>query len=298
MLAMHAWVMHITGDVYGFRGLAIGGGIVLLMTALSLLAAQRNKPTLVVAIAWNPVLVLFATGEGHHDIVAAAVLALAFYALHHKLARTSIVLGALAALLKPFALAALPVLLAATTWRHSWIPPLVALLSYLPFLDAGHGLIASLLTFGADMQYHGALEPLLRGMTQSPTIVRLMLAAMFITGLVWLHRRSNGEQHASRAARSLALLLLCLPTLHPWYYMLLVALLPFTKSRALLAWTVAAPIYWLHGVVIGNGEWAEWTWATSLAHLPFVVWMLGEAFGPLRVPEQRLDLAKATVHHA
>ena len=207
MLAMHAWVMHITGDVYGFRGLAIGGGIVLLMTALSLLAAQRNKPTLVVAIAWNPVLVLFATGEGHHDIVAAAVLALAFYALHHKLARTSIVLGALAALLKPFALAALPVLLAATTWRHSWIPPLVALLSYLPFLDAGHGLIASLLTFGADMQYHGALEPLLRGMTQSPTIVRLMLAAMFITGLVWLHRRSNGEQHASRAARSLALLL-------------------------------------------------------------------------------------------
>lgn len=294
MLALHAWVMHVHGTVHGFRALALGGAIILLLTSLALLAAHRAKPTLAIAIAWNPVLVLFAAGEAHHDILAAATLALAFYALHHKLARTCIVLAALAALFKPFALAALPVLLTATSWRNLWIPPLVALLSYLPFAGAGYGLVASLLTFGGDMQFHGAIEPILRSMIDwlpsqtSALIVRGLLAAMLICGIIWLHRRSSGELQTSRAARSVALLLLCLPTLHPWYFTLLVALLPFTNSRALLAWTVAAPVYWLHGVTISEaGAWGEWTWATSLAHVPFVVWMLAEAFGPLRIEEPR-----------
>ena len=69
-------------------------------------------------------------------------------------------------------------------------------------------------------------------------------------------------------------------------------LLPFTYSRGLLAWTVAAPLYWLHGVAMADGQWAAWSWATSFAHLPFVVWMLAEAFGPLRVAEPRTELAE------
>jgi hypothetical protein len=81
----------------------------------------------------------------------------------------------------------------------------------------------------------------------------------------------------------LALLLLVSPTMHPWYLTLLVALLPFSPSRALAAWTAAAAIYWLHGVAMPEGvPWAEWPWATVLAHLPFVGWMLFEAFGPWR----------------
>lgn len=292
-LAAHALVMQAFGGLPGFRALAVLATIALLGGLLVALISARRSPTLVVVAAWNPVLVLFGTGEAHHDLLAAVALLATCFALANHRVRAAILLASAAALLKPFALAVLPVLFVASSWRHVWIPLAVAAAAYAPFLAAGHGLVASLIAFGRDMQFHGALEPFVRSLLldwlQLPVgslSVRVTLGSMLVTGFVWLLWRSRDESLPSRMARALGLLLLCLPTLHPWYFTLLVVLLPFTRSRALLAWTLAAPLYWLHGTAIGGGGgFAEWPMATTIAHVPFLLWMLGEAFGPWRAPE-------------
>ncbi|MEO6594578.1 MAG: glycosyltransferase, partial [Planctomycetota bacterium] len=277
MLWVHQGVMAAWPGEPGFRALALAGIAALAVLGLALLVLMRRSPLLLVAVLWNPALVLFTAGEAHHDVVMAAVLVASLLALQCRLPRTCILLAATAALLKPFAVVALPLLLLATSWRHVWIPVAAALVAYLPFAAAGQGLVASLFTFGGTMQFHGAIEPMLAPIVASllpgdavASTVRALLAVAFVIGFVWLCQRSRGEVIASRVARAVALLLLCLPTLHPWYFTLLVALLPFTPSRVLVAWTAAAPVYWLHGVAMADdATWAEWPWATSLAHLPF-----------------------------
>ncbi|GAB4141551.1 MAG: hypothetical protein Fur0037_08430 [Planctomycetota bacterium] len=292
MLALHAGVQRLWPGLEGFRAMDSIALSALGAILLALLAAEKKSPLMLVAVLWNPVVAFFGIGEGHHDLAMAAALAASLLALRHGCAKTSIALASCAALLKPFAAVSIPFLLAATSWRLLWIPIGSAALAYLPFAGAGFGLVRSLLAFGGDMHYHGPLEPGLRIVFGallpagvSGTAVRCALGSMLLLGLGWLAVRSRNEPLPGRVARAAALLLLCLPTLHPWYFTVLAALLPLYPSRALMAWTAAAPIYWLHGLSMPEGApWSEWPWATAAAHLPFVAWMLAEAFGPFRAP--------------
>jgi len=291
MLAVHEAVVAAWCDPAAFRLLAIVAVAVLALTAVGLGLARGRPAVVPVAILWNPVLVLFATGEAHHDVVAAALLAAGLTAVAHRHERIGVLVVAAAALAKPFVVVALPFVLRATRWRNAWLAVGAAAVAYAPFVAAGSGLFASLVTFGGSMQFHGALEPLVRNVVAAivPTqvvgpVVRVVLIAAFAVAFVWLWRRSRGQSLETVVARALALLLLCLPTLHPWYFTALVALLPFVGTGALMAWTVAAPLYWLHGTVMPVGEaWAECSWVTTAAHVPFVAWMLIEAFGPPRL---------------
>ena len=306
MLQLHAGVMAVWPGQMGFRALALCSIGALTVMVLALLVATKRSPALVLALLWNPVLAIFSAGEAHHDVVMATALVAALLALQYRRDRSSIALASVAALFKPFAVIALPFLLVATSWRYLWIPLLLAFCAYLPFAAAGHGLIASLFTFGGSMHFHGALEPPLRVLLAAvlpgdyvAAAVRILLASALVGGMVWLHLRTRNEPTESRVIRVVALLLVCLPTLHPWYFTLLVALLPFSPSRVLAAWTAAAPVYWLHGVAMPEGAvWAEWPWATTLAHLPFLAWMVAEAFGPLRVVREVGHRAHRELRHA
>jgi len=85
-------------------------------------------------------------------------------------------------------------------------------------------------------------------------------------------RASLGQTSAGMLA--LAMLLLCLPTLHPWYLMLLVPLIPLMRRpTGALVWCALAPIYWLHGVGMleHGGTWTEDRVVSVVAHLPAVL---------------------------
>jgi hypothetical protein len=77
------------------------------------------------------------------------------------------------------------------------------------------------------------------------------------------------------------MLLLCLPTLHAWYPMLLLPLLPFTRSWGLLLWVALAPGYWLHGLAIQSnaGAWAEDPLVRTAIHLPALLLLAWEVSG-------------------
>ncbi len=283
-LGLHAVVAAITPRLGGFQVLAAVLALVAIALAAALLHRPGRDPALVVALAWNPVLPLFAAGEAHHDI-AMAVLALAAVAgaVAARPWRAVLATG-LAALVKPFALAVVPALLPATGGRRWLVLPVLALAAYLPFAGAGWGLTASFATYAGERHFHGALDPWLRDALR-PLVnaavlepaVRGALALLLVGGGWWLHRRTAGRALPERAAAFTALLLLCLPTLHPWYFTALAVFLPFSASWALPLWTACAGVYWLHGVrILEIGAWTETRWVTALAHLPALGLLLVE----------------------
>ena len=70
---------------------------------------------------------------------------------------------------------------------------------------------------------------------------------------------------------------MCLPTLHPWYMLILLPFLSFFRGWSLICWSAFAGLYWLHGVeMIALGEWTETYVVTLLSHIPFFIWFIVE----------------------
>ncbi|MFW5846006.1 MAG: glycosyltransferase [Planctomycetota bacterium] len=261
--------------------------------ALLLLARLLHKRGLPAAMlllaAWNPVLPFWLSGEGHNDALMLLALSLALNAYEAGRGWSGTIAGTAAVLLKPFAALALaPHFL--RQGRRLLLIPILTLLCLLPILDAGSGLLSSLYRFGTEKHFHGALEPLLRGALLSlgldlstvGTLTTVLLAALLLGGgclLLWRDHQGLAQHGPGEAsvlgAKLMALLLLCLPTLHPWYLAGLVLLLPLLPHPALLLWTASAPIYWLHGLAMHDGRsWSELQVVTALAHAPGVLLLL------------------------
>jgi len=257
---------------------------------LAAMLRMNLAPTLIILAAWNPIGPLFFAGEGHNDAVMELLLALGVYLLSGNHFRRSIFAFTLATLTKPFTA---PLLLPTLLGRSRWwwlLPPGIAIVAYLPFIDAGLQPLQSMWMFGIQMHFNGALEPLVReamgwwltkDIVQSATVG--ILAAIFLTGatlIVARWRRNSQASTLDLTVRLMAMLLLCLPTLHAWYLAPLVPLLPFTRSWGLVLWTAMAPIYWLHAMAdVQGGEMTEIPWVTALAHLPALAVLGYEAWG-------------------
>ncbi len=305
-LLVEAGVQAVLPGLRGFTLLACVASLLAIGLVLALIVRLGVQPGLILAVAWNPVLPIFASGEAHNDIVMAVLLLIALLVATAGRTSTAVVTATLAILVKPFAAIALPVLLATTGWRRWWLVPVTALVIYLPFTSAGAGLVSSLLTFGGSMHFHGALDPWIRiGLSwivpvpQVEVAVRLVLLLGLASGLTWLWLRCGSAPLPTLTVRMLGVLLLCLPTLHPWYFIAVVVLLPFARSWALAVWTASAGVYWLHGVqILASGDWIETPWVTALAHLPAVGLMLVEVCGPLRKAHEpgRLPLLEGFIH--
>ena len=166
------------------------------------------------------------------------------------------------------------------------------MLGYLPFAAAGTGLFHSLGRFGSEKHYHGALEPLVRFLFEDwlpygalrPLVVTILITILMVGSWAILrhHRRQAQPDALQLYGRLFGLLLLCLPTLHPWYLLPLVLFLPLLpRSPGFLVWTAMAPMYWLHGLAMieNNGAWAEHETVTLLAHTPALLLLLWECTG-------------------
>ena len=268
---------------------------ILSLMLLSGLLARRGLPmTLLVLAWWNPVGPIWLSGEGHNDAYMLVFVMLGIWLFDQASTKRGIVAISLAALCKPFAAWALLPSLVKSSWRIWIIPPVIASLAYLPFIDAGSGLFHSLGRFGSELHFHGALEPLLRlfwkSFSTDPQFVRFailgsLMCILFFGSALLIWRDHKGiayhgaGDHAALIAKLFALVFLCLPTMYPWYFGVLVFLLPMVQqSWGLIIWTACTPIFWFHGMAIdaNDGNWTETYWVTTLAHLPALIWLLSD----------------------
>ena len=284
-LGLHATVQATASGPRGFQLCMMALAVMCVGLVTWLLPRMGRDPAAVLTLAWNPVLPLFVAGEAHHDVAMALLMLIACAAAGANRPWGAVIATGLAALVKPFALALIPALMPAQLHKSAWLRwmllPVLALLAlvvYLPFLDAGSMLWASLATYGGERHFHGALDPWLRAAlrplvatAQLELLIRVCLVVVLLGGGWWLHRCFKDVALITRAVAFSTLLLLCLPTIHPWYFTMLVVLLPFSDSRILPVWTAGAGLYWLHGLrILETGAWTETLWVTAVAHLPII----------------------------
>lgn len=299
-VAVEAAATKVWTSPWVFKFVAMGSELVGMAILLWLMKRHGVHESWFLLALWNPVGPIFAAGEGHHDFLMATLAVTALAVVGTKLRAGTVVAGAIAILMKPF-VALWGIALISTkkvSWRAGVATIAIVALAYIPFGDAGTQLFQSLVRFGTDMRFHGAIAPWIHALMErampagmagpaTTSVLAIVFGALVV--IILRSQRQLLTERRQRQTVDLATLrlcahlymalLICLPTLHPWYFAPLALLLPFTASWAIAAWLAFSPLYFLHGLAMKNGNWAEHPVVTFVSHVPFVVAFLIEMSG-------------------
>jgi hypothetical protein len=252
--------------------------IVVIAVLIDLLRQLRMPATGVVAWAWHPLAIWEISQGGHVDALMVALLMLGVWLLVRHRAIAGAVLVTMAALVKPYAVVALP-----SFWRPwDWRVPAAALativLGYLPYLGVGRGVLGFVTTGGylgeegfADGEgfWLVALARAAFGNVRGLTTAYLLVAA---GTMAWLGIRAawRADHAPDRTLRDIAVLLMAgmfvLSPNYPWYFLAVVPFVALGGGAAAWAMTLAAPLLYRPIFLPDN----DLLWKT-LAALPFVI---------------------------
>ncbi|MHC4846113.1 MAG: hypothetical protein ACYTCU_08125 [Planctomycetota bacterium] len=247
--------------------------VLLVVFLLGLLAQRGLSHGRVLIYAWNPLSVHAVAAHGHHDSLGAALLVGALLALGSGKRVPAAALGVAAALSKGFALVALPVVLA-TRRLAPWLVAVgLVALAVFPFRDAGPQLFGSLRRFGAELHSNDSLHALARGALGAET-ARVVMAAVWLLAAAWVLRRGPTDA-VHRVAFLLGALLLVLPTVHPWYLLVLLPLLCVHPWWGWLALSGTSALIWLgHEPTGGDERWTEQPLLKIVEYAPLFGWLV------------------------
>ncbi len=267
-----AWL---NSDPFLFKAVMIGFDIGVMIVLILMIQQRQVLPSRLLFYAANPLVLLYISGEGHLDIIQVFFLCLALYLiLRQKSPAIGFSMLGLAILSKYFAVVALPFLVNGENRRKS-LAVLIPLILYIPYLDAGAGIFQSLAEFGTYYHYNDSMTALIRYVFGSLSgLVSICLLAIC---LVWLYLFVHDQLRSVYLA--LGCLLVFLPTLHPWYLILIVPLLVFFASRAWLYLQTAVVVtFFVSAVEFNTGVFQEISWLKLIEYLPFYGLLLGGLF--------------------
>jgi alpha-1,6-mannosyltransferase len=225
------------------------------VTMILLLLRQLARPaTRIVAYAWHPLPMWEIANSGHIDAFMLALMMLGLWlALTGRPLRGAASI-ALAALVKPFALLALP-----ATWRPSWRPwdwkaPIIVsaimVLCYAPYLSVGWGVFGSLTGYLNEEQYSsGALVwPLaairwIAGTFRGDLAIYFAASACAVTAMAlvaaWRKERP-AEVCLHDINRLLLAFMFLLSPNYPWYFLILTPFVALVGGAPVWVFTVGA----------------------------------------------------------
>jgi rSAM/selenodomain-associated transferase 2 len=246
------------------------------MAVLALMLRQRNLPaSRLLLYAANPLVVVFIAGEAHLDSIQVFLVMLAVYFLLNCRHALGIFFIGVAAMIKYLA-----ALVAPLFWRrHVQIKQVTLFLApsivFFVYISAGWKLFGSFAEFGTNMHYNDGLMEILRLAIggAAPAVA----GAIFIFALVWTWLTEDDSLRGIYLA--FAWLLVLLPTLHPWYLMLIAPFMSFFPSRAWL-YLQAGMLFTfpVMGHEYRTGVFQEVLWIKTLEYYPFVAVMGWEFF--------------------
>ena len=221
--------------------------------------------------AANPLVIVFTAGEGHLDVVQVFFLCLGCVLLQRKTAAGALALG-IAVMSKYLSAVAAPFLVRRGNGIFKFLGVFIPLLLFVPYLDAGWGIFGSLAQFGATMHYNDSIAALFREYL-GPAALPALGGLLFLC-LAWVFLSVDDALHSAYLA--VGCVLLFLPTLHPWYLVLIAPFLCVFPSRAWLY--LQAAVLFTFPVMAGDmrtGIFQEISWLKLPEYLPFyglLVW--------------------------
>jgi len=243
-------------------GLDIG-----VMIVLVLILKNRHRPlTALLFYAANPLTIVFIAGEGHLDVIQILFFCLGLYfILAQKESLGFLALG-LAVMAKYFVLIAIPFLVTRKNWKTVFIA-CIPLVLFLPYMNAGLEVFQSLQAFGFSMHYNDAVTGIFRFFFDESTTVLVAMIILFAC-LSWLFLFVHSRLRSTYLA--VACLLLCLPTLHPWYLAIISPFLVFYPSTAWIYLQAAVALTFpVLGRELQTGVFQEIHWLKFFEYMPF-----------------------------
>jgi rSAM/selenodomain-associated transferase 2 len=247
-----------------------------LMIVLATIVKLKKLPAKrLLLYACNPLVIVFIAGEGHLDGIQVFFLFLAlFFFLNNKNIAGFLSLG-FSAVIKYLTAIAIPFFLTAKN-RWKWLAVLVPIVLYIPYVATGSDAFMSLVSFSTHMHYNDSLFGLLRWLFGNYT--PLVTGILIVIGLVWIFLFVHDPLRSAYLA--CGFLLVFLPTLHPWYLILIAPFLIFFPSRAWL-WLQAAMLFTFPVMAIDSntGVFQEIQWLKIFEYVPFYGLLLWGIFG-------------------
>lgn len=277
-------------DPFFFKLVVTLADAAVLLPLAALLKREGLPAARLLWYAANPLLLVFIAGEGHLDSLMVLPMCLGVALVAAGRARSGFFCLGCAAMVKYLAALAVPLLITRHNRRQSlWA--LIPCLAYLPFADAGRDLFGSLAVFGARMHYNDFLPAVLRpllGPAGSLIVVAGLLAAGLVLIFLTVPDRSRSLLYA------FGWLLLCMPTLHPWY---LSVVAPFAALLAAPAWlflqAAMAVTFPVLAVEYATGVFQEIHWLKWLQYGPFVLLLVWPHFRPWGGRRPRREAVKS-----
>lgn len=283
----------VSQSLVGFKALVVILDLATCFFIFKLLARMNLPASRAILYAWHPLPILEIAGSGHIDGVGILLFLLATYILLSKPAGNNVkpafchrptfmtapyvkplvagIILAMAVQVKFIPLIYLPVLLMATanplTLGIGFLT--ATLIIALPFTPGLTNMFTTLSTYLQNWEFSNFAFRLLRNLLSSGNKTRLILSSLFFSYLLFFtvffrikSRGCNRQQKLMLIMKSLYAItfgfLLLTPTLHPWYAIYLVSLLPFIVGPAgfVLSWVVFLSYRVLISYAI-QGQWIE-----------------------------------------
>jgi rSAM/selenodomain-associated transferase 2 len=236
------------------------------MALLVRLLRHRGLPAArLLLYAANPLVIVFTAGEGHLDVVQVFFLCLGCVLLQHRKSAAGALALGIAVMSKYLSAAAAPFLMGRGNGVNL-LAVFVPLLLFVPYLDAGWGIFGSLAEFGTAMHYNDSIAAVFRECL-GPAALPALGGLLFLC-LAWVFLSVDDALHSVYLA--VGCVLLFLPTLHPWYLMLIAPFLCVFPSRAWLY--LQAAVLFTFPVMAGEmrtGIFQEIPWLKLPEYLPF-----------------------------
>ena len=249
---------------------------VVIAVMIDLLRRLQLPQTAVVVWAWHPLVIWETANNGHVDALMVALLMLAVWLLVRFRRVAGAIAVALAALVKPYALVALPVFWRPWDWRVPLAVSATILLAYAPYLAAGRGVLGFVTTgylseeglFGGEGFWLVALLRAAFGEIPGLSFAYVLASASV---LAWLALRTVMRTDTSLQAmlRDLTMLLMAalflLSPNYAWYVLLVVPFVALGGGMPAWAMTLGAILLYRPLLLPDN----DLAWKT-LAILPFI----------------------------
>ncbi|HZL86312.1 MAG TPA: hypothetical protein VFD07_13140 [Candidatus Krumholzibacteria bacterium] len=274
------------GGVFVFKAAFVAIDLVLILLLAAAMKARRVSASRLALYAWNPLVIVEVAGSGHLEPLAILPMVAAVLWVERR------PLGAWSALAVSVAMKYAGVLAAPLLWRarrprlwHVLAFVTLVMVFTLPYLGAGKQLFASLELYATKWRFNDLLFAPLAALSGSLGVAKSIATLFLLAVLVALLLFRVALERSTQLLFCSALLLS--PTIHPWYLLWAVALLPLAPSPFLFVWSGSVILAYLHLFPLGNfGPLAPSHWLPRVLEIaPLLVvcmWLLRNGNRPFR----------------
>jgi hypothetical protein len=291
---IQAGVFVLFPSAWAFKLLFLGVEGLLVWFLLRLLILRSMNQCHILFYAWNPLVVIETAGSGHHDVCVAALLLGSVLCCLTGQERKSALLLASSVLSKLYPLITLPFFIKRIRLKNlGWFFAAIVL-AYLPYLSAGNQLFSALSYYREKWRFNGFLFLTLSELLADEKLTERML--LLSTGLIvaWCVVRTSDL--LEQLYWTTGAVLLCAPTLFPWYLVWMVPLLCFFPNPA---WLLLTSLIGLSYYVLINwwtvGIWQQDMLFLELQYYPFYA-MLVLNFVWKQIRTSRARRKRAALH--